>query len=416
MAFVVLVALGLRLRFTFEVYGPQLWLQYPGDYWEYLEAAQSILDDGYAFENRIFLVRPPIYPLVMALARMHRPALIFFNMFCALLQIPLTYALVRRLGLGASVGLLASGLVALDPSHIKFSGTLIAEPLHSLLLVLALLFTTCAVNQHRSNASIRHCALAGLFLTLASFTRPSTYLLWIPLGFWLWFAWRAHIWRLVALLAFAVVPLSGTIVWSHHNLRTYNNGAFSVIGTYNLLHYRAQRYVGTSNARLAVEERLGGTLTMTNETFREATRTPDSHLEAAMLEAALNIILAHFPEYLQTSSRSFSQTLFEVWHPRPAWGQGFKTAVFVCALLGMEIMLHKRKSKSMFLLALPIVYFTVGTVAVCYTCMDTRATLGVVPLFAIAGAISLHASLGGIGRLSALCAHLLRREASADSS
>ena len=389
---VMLLATAIRLDFARGVYGQEFSLEFPGDYWEYLEAARHILVEDDPFKRGVFHIRPPVFPLVMAAAQLHRPTIILLNTLFALLQIPLAYALIRVLKIqarGGGVALLAALLIALDPTHIKFSGTLIAEPLHGLLFLLGILLTACVASSPRKIASASFGALAGVVLFLASLTRPSTYLLWIALSLWLLFRRRSG--RFLTAGLFAVISLVATLAYSQHNLRVHSNPSFSALGTYNLLHYRAARYIDASQMRQLLEEQLGYTNDLSDERFLRRTRKPESDMESAMFAVAARVIRDNFSAYLREFERSFSQTLFEVWPPSPPGGQTFKTAVFVCALFGGCVLLYRRQARVALLLAIPVAYFTMGTVLVCLHCMDSRATVAVVPLIAIAAAIWLDA-------------------------
>ncbi|MCY3978351.1 MAG: hypothetical protein OXG23_09650, partial [Chloroflexi bacterium] len=131
---IILLGLALRIAYTSSVYGTALDLDYPGDYWDYHIAAKQILRGDTAFTHRIFLIRPPLYPLVVAALDVHRPLLLMLNQLLAIMIIPLTHLLARQLRLPHPFVLLAPLIVALDPTSIKYSGILLAEPLANLLL------------------------------------------------------------------------------------------------------------------------------------------------------------------------------------------------------------------------------------------------------------------------------------------
>ena len=50
----------------------------------------------------LFLVRPPLYPLVVAALDVHRPLLLMLNQLLAIMIIPLTHLLARQLRFTAS--------------------------------------------------------------------------------------------------------------------------------------------------------------------------------------------------------------------------------------------------------------------------------------------------------------------------
>ena len=206
---IVLLGLALRVAYTYSDYGASLNLDYPGDYWDYHIAAKQILAGDTSFTHRIFLVRPPIYPLVVAALNVNRPLLILLNQLLAIMIIPLTYTLARQLRLPVRLALLAALIVALDPTSVKYSGILLAEPLANLLLAAAFAALLALKRAETRSATVTWGLLAGGLIALSALTRPAAYLLWLPLCAWIVGArWRKGL-RGMAALALALATFAG---------------------------------------------------------------------------------------------------------------------------------------------------------------------------------------------------------------
>ena len=397
---IILLGLALRIAYTSSLYGTALDLDYPGDYWDYHIAAKQILRGDTAFTHSLFLVRPPLYPLVVAALDVHRPLLLMLNQLLAIMIIPLTHLLARQLRLPHQLALLAALLVALDPTSIKYSGILLAEPLANLLLAAAFTALLPLKRAQSRSATFAWGLAAGALIALSALTRPAAYLLWIPLGAWVVGArWRKGL-RLLAALALAAPNLLGIGLWQSHNAAAFGNGSFTSIGAFNLLYYRAAAALHLAQGRqdidavkvnLArrVEERLGNSADDNAGEWRVRHRALTSQGEAAMRDVALEVIKRHPAEFALAALVGAHQSLVEVWGALTVPGALWNIALLIAAALGLWSLFCQRRWVGAMFLLLPPLYFLGGTVLVCTTCMDTRARVMITPLLAIMAACGL---------------------------
>ncbi|MYD10443.1 MAG: hypothetical protein F4X02_10425, partial [Chloroflexi bacterium] len=96
-AAIVLVGLALRIGYAITIYEPSLVIYHGGDYELYRQGAADILRGDLAFTNDLYLLRPPLFPLLIALLRMQPAAILAVNILLSSLIIPLAYILARQL-------------------------------------------------------------------------------------------------------------------------------------------------------------------------------------------------------------------------------------------------------------------------------------------------------------------------------
>ena len=392
---IILLGLALRIAYTASIYGASLNLDYPGDYWDYHIAAKQILAGDTAFTHRVFLLRPPLYPLVVAALDVNRPLLIMLNQLLAIMIIPLTYSLARQLRLPRAFALLAALIIALDPTSIKYSGILLAEPLANLLLAAAFVALLALRRAEKWSANLAWGLIVGALIALSALTRPAAYLLWIPLGLWTIGArWRKGQ-RGLAALALALPALIGMGLWQSHNARVFDNGNFTSLGAYNLLYYRAAATLHLAQGRVdtravdlnlarRVEERLGNDADdITDDWSKEQHRTSTGKVDAAMRDIALEVIRRHPGPYALLTLLGLYQSLIEVTGALSLFGGLWNIALMLAAAAGLWRLLRRRRWVEALFLLLPCAYFIAGTVLVCTTCMDSRARVMITPLLAI---------------------------------
>lgn len=394
---IILLGLALRVAYTVSVYGIHLGLDYPGDYWDYHIAARQILAGDRGFTHDVFLARPPLYPLIVAAFDVNRPLLLMLNQLFALVIIPLTYKIARQLRLPVKLSLLAALVVALDPTSVKYSGILLAEPLANLLLALAFVALLALKRAEGGAATAAWGLLAGGFIALAAFARPAAYLLAIPLAGWIVGArWRQGL-RVMAALALTLPSLLGVGLWQAHNARVFDNGGFTNLGAFNLLYYRAaitlhvaqgRQDLDAVKASLArqVEARLGGESETVAENWRQEHRVTTSEADATMRDVALEVIIKHPAAFVLATIASAWQSLIEVWGALSIPGAIWNVALLLAASLGLWTLCRRRRWIEALYLLLPCAYFLTGTLLVCTSCMDTRARVMITPLLAIMAA------------------------------
>lgn len=185
-ALLALVLLGLLLRIVYAaaIYEPSL-MAYIGDDWVlYRIGAELIAQGDLSFSHDLFLMRPPLFPLLAAALQLNEFAIIAANILLGTSVIPMTYMLARLLRLSPQWSLLPACLIALDLTSIKYAGVLIAEPLANALLGAAFV-CLLATRAQRGKTAILWGWLAGGLLISSAFARPAAYMLWLPMALWL---------------------------------------------------------------------------------------------------------------------------------------------------------------------------------------------------------------------------------------
>ncbi len=399
----VIILLGLLLRsgYTGALYGTKLDLNFPSDYWDYRRASNQILAGDWGFADGVFLERPPLFPIMMAALGGHKPLILMFNQLLSLVLIPLTFVLARRCRLPDWLALLAAALVACDPTSIKYAGILMAEPLANLLLALAFVCLLFAKRSEDGRALVILCALAGALIALSALTRPSAYLLCIPLGFWIALA-RGRL-RLLALASLVAPALFGVGLWKAHNAATYDNSNFSSVGSFNLLYHRAANVLRLANAVADIEtvhdeltrrvaERRGTTeedLPSDWSEIRVYYRGISSADESALTALALEIFVENPLHYLLTIPVGVYWVLLPVYGSLYWLSIAWNAALLLVAVIGLWHLCRRRRWADLMFLLLPSLYFLAAALLVCTNCIDTRARTMITPLLAIMAAYGI---------------------------
>ena len=188
---IILLGLALRIGYAAAIYEPSLAPFKLDDFILYRAGAEVILAGDLTFSNGLFLVRPPLYPLLVAALGLQPLLIMAVNILFATAIIPLSYLLSSQLFKSERLALLASFIVALDPTSIKYSGILVAEPLANLLLALSFLTLIKLQVANQPVMTLMWGFISGCLIVLSALTRPAAYLLWIPMALWAGFARRA---------------------------------------------------------------------------------------------------------------------------------------------------------------------------------------------------------------------------------
>jgi hypothetical protein len=232
-----LFALGFIIRLIFGLTQLERGFLFvsEGDYNLYQIGAEHILAEG-DFSNSLFLVRPPLYPIIVALAGDKHALLIVLNCLFGALLIPLTMLAARQLGLKQIVSLLAGLLVAVDPISIKYTAFLGPEAL-SFLGALAMMNALLAlINSANARCAIGFAVLAALALCVSAYARPSIYLIWTGLSVWLLIVRPRYV---LAIAVYTLLSFGGIQLWQQHNAQQFNHATFSTVGPYTMTYYRA---------------------------------------------------------------------------------------------------------------------------------------------------------------------------------
>ncbi len=389
---IILLGLLLRVLYGAAVFDYQGNLDWP----EYNYAAAEVQRGDFTFSSEAFQLRPPLYPVLIAATDMDRSLLRALNTLFSCAIIPLAYALARRLGLEQGAALLAAGIVALDATSVKYAATVLAEPMASLLLALGY-WCMARLGAARGRRRVAVWGLAGgLAIALSALTRPSAYLLWIPMGFWILYARRGQGAGRLAMLALVLPAALGAGLWKLHNAAHYDNSSFTSVGTFNLLHHRAASvlYQATGDDILtvqlrlvkAVESRLGKPTAGLSSHDHWKHRTGSAAQQSVMTDVALEVFFAHPLHYLATIPVGAYRVLLEVrrW-PLPlalVWNIG----LLALSAAGVWRLARARRWADGAFLLLPCVYFVAGTLLVQTSSIDTRARVMLTPLLAVLAA------------------------------
>lgn len=391
-----LLALALRLAWGQGALAYDGSLVDEGDYRSYYQAARHFLNRG-DFNNSHFLVRPPAFPLLVALAGLNAALVITFNALIGALLTPLTWLLTRRLGLAQGGALLAALLVAIDPLSIRYTAFLgpgslaFAGALAMMVGLLALL------QARRQGRAILWAALAALMLLLSVYARPSIYALPLILVVWLLWTRRAR-WPAIAI--FAIISLAGMQLWVNHNATVLGNATFSTVGNWTLTWYRALPVLRLANGMsvqeseaqvlAAVQARLGGD---PSSASRHDWLAAGPEVEQALQEVSLQIFRDHPVAWLATFPTGFlrlynlvpplsprSELFNPVHYPLLLWNW----MLLLLAFVGLWRLLRERRWLPFWCLFLVIGYFSAGTLLVKSAGMTGRESRIVLPFLAIA--------------------------------
>ena len=93
---ITIIGLILRVSYALVTYEPSLLNYHSGDYREYSNAAEDILQGDLEFKNSVYLVRPPLFPLLVAALGIQPLLIVAANILLGAAIIPLTYVLARH--------------------------------------------------------------------------------------------------------------------------------------------------------------------------------------------------------------------------------------------------------------------------------------------------------------------------------
>ena len=395
---ITLLGLILRTGFALAIYEPSLLPYHRGDYDLYYLLAEDILRGDLAFQNSGYLLRPPLFPLLAAALNLEPLLIIAVNILLATCVVPITHRLANQFGLSETLSLLSALIVAVDPTSVKYSGVLLAEPLANLLLALSFLALIRLRAADRPLAALSWGIMSGSLMVLSALTRPGAYLLWIPMALWAYFARRAIVGgrRLLAASAFILPAMLGVGLWTQHNASYLDNGSFTTIGTYNLLYYRAASVLHQATgqeidavyAELArrVEAELGNDTADITAKRRHFHYAGSPKLQSAMTKVAMEVFLEHPTYYLLTVPVGLYRMLLRVSGILVWPGYVWNIAVLLAAGIGLNHLRRQRDWSSAAFLCLPCLYFLLGTLLVQTSGIDSRARVMITPLLAVMAA------------------------------
>lgn len=396
------VALGLRLLLVVVWHTDDFARFESGDYILYRLGAEHFLEQG-DFTNSLFLARPPMVPLMIALLNVDTLAVLLANCVLGALTVPLTMLLARELGCDPTVTLIAGLLLAVDASGVVYSAFLGSESLANLLLVgswLAMIHMT----RVQPRRAIVWGVVAGALLVGSALARPASYLLWTGLGVWLLLQFRRH-W--LAIGAFMLVAALGVGGWMAHNGQVFGHTTFSTVGPYTMVYYHA-----ASVEHLASGDEMDAVYIRINERMETLLgRDPEGvdagymhhylastpEIDAALAQVAREIMLAH-PIYtaitlpvgfvrmygLLPGRVAFARDQLLVALPQVVWNG----ALLLGTCYGLWIAFRRRDWLLFWWAGLNGAYFTVGLVLV-KSVGDVRERMSILPIMVILTAITI---------------------------
>lgn len=393
------VALGLRFGYAAARWNDDLISAFnSGDYTLYRIGGEHILAEG-DFTNSLFLIRPPLFPLLVALLDVQHSAILLANAAIGAALAPLTIILARQMGLDAVLASLAGLIVALDPASVVYSSFLGPESLANITLLIMLIALLSGIRQRNTMLQLAAGALAGVALVLSVLSRPAPFLIWTGLGVWLLLISRRH-WRTV--FAYILISVVGIGAWVAHNARVFDNPTVSSVSSYSLLYYRAASVehwatghdmdtVYTDLAR-RVEARLGRDTSQVDTSTRHTHYTGPAELTSAMNAVAFETFANHPLEYLYTLPLGVAR-MFGFTNMLPRWAIPFEvvwnTALVLGAATGLWIAYRQRRWLLFWGIVLVSAYFTVGTLFVQTSGLDTRMRTMFTPHLAVACALAI---------------------------
>lgn len=367
---------------------------------EYEVLANALLG-GWDWSSGYFAARPPLMPLLFAgvytVFGPNRVAVAITNALLGAATAVLAVTAARKLHLPRSTSILAGVLVAFDPASIVNNINLQAESLANLWLALAVVALTELLHRQR----LRDAILAGLWVGLATLTRPTTlYLFVFALPFFVFFIrpWPTRY------LAFAAIPALVFAGWSLRNQRFIGTFTYSTVSDFNMLFYRAVSVehwaTHTSddavrrNFALEVERRLGNDVAASeidSGFFWRNFSPADGRRIPIMRSMALETFARHPGWYFALIPPGlYRMYAYTSQYGTPFWPELLYNAVlYLLAALGVARSIRSRWLPLASITMMMIGYVTVATLVSQTTGMDTRMRTSMTVSLALLAAVGV---------------------------
>ncbi|HEX3049318.1 MAG TPA: hypothetical protein VHP83_01585 [Aggregatilineaceae bacterium] len=391
----LIFALALLARFALiaMLYTPDLTRFQSGDWELYRIGGEYIRAEG-DFSNSLFLLRPPLFPVLIALLDGDGQAVLYTNVIIGAAMAPLAVLFARQVKLSMGAALAVGVIVALDPANIAYSAWLGAEPLANTMFMIMLVALLHAVVYADGWRALAWAALAGVALSMSVWSRPAAYLIWTGLSVWLVLVYRRK-WMVIAV--YALVSVIGIGAWVVHNGRVFDNYTVSSVGAYSMLYYRAAsvEHWGSGDdmdavyLRLAarVEEKMGRDPSKVNDLTRHTHYAGSSELTDAMMETALETFKKYPAAYVFTIPIGLGR-MYGFSSQIPNWMRPLEVLwnlVFVAGTaVGLGYAFRRRECLLLWITVLVCGYYTVGTLVAQTSGMDARMRTMLAPLMAAA--------------------------------
>jgi hypothetical protein len=289
----------------------------------YLEPGRNLLLHGRFYADGVpDLVRTPGYPLFLAITSLGgMPSTAVIQVILSVFSVLLVWKLGRTAFGDERIALIAAWIFAFEPISIIFSVDLLSETLFLALLLLSME----RIAEFLRGRSLRVLAMAGLWLTAATFVRPVTYYLPFALAVGL-FIVLARVpglrWKAPAVLLISVLPW--LVAWQIRNKIETGYSGFTSAMELNLYFYDAAGVIARIENRdlFDVNKELG-IIRFTNNSQQFYLYPPYLALHpeqagwnqgqrlAFMRSEAMRIIRAHYGVFLHECLRSFFRIIFE---------------------------------------------------------------------------------------------------------
>lgn len=289
----------------------------------YLEPGRNLLLHGrFVADGVPDLLRTPGYPLFLAITSLAGlPCAAVANVIVSVLCVILTWKLGRAVFDDDRIALGAAWILAFEPLSVANSSLLISDNLFVAFFLLSLERLAVFLRGRR----LRVLAVAGLWLTAATFVRPVTYYLPVALSVGL-FLVLARVpglrWKAPAVLLVSVLPWFAA--WQMRNWVETGYGGFSSITDADLY------FIGDADVTARVEHRsisevlarfgYSGFGNSSGQSYLLApylARHPEqagwSQVQRLgfMHSEAVRVIRAHYGDYLRSCLRALPKPLFD---------------------------------------------------------------------------------------------------------
>lgn len=294
---ILLIALVIRLGLFILIHPEHPERAYSPDSFEYLNSALSIYHTGQFNQDASpgsapETKRTPGYPALIAAVYFfagegNDTVFIIIQILIGSILIPwFTYILGHQL-LSHRIGLIAAGLIAIDPGHIVFSFSVLTETIYTVILMGAMIFLVKSVQKRRDIVSLILCIV---LVSAATYIRPAS--LYLPmsifLGFLLITLMKYLSWKQLAIYGIVIVcSFTVCIVpWQLRNIAVAGANQFSTHVSHELQIRAARIYdeihkVGKKQSLMSIEK---GVLETTDTSKK---------MNERQIEYAVNYIIAH---------------------------------------------------------------------------------------------------------------------------
>lgn len=218
------------------------------DPYQYLTEAKNIIEHGVFYCGDLskpinfdfYTLRPPIYPLFLALFYLLKTPLfvvIFFQNIISITSIVLVRKTLFLFNYKSKYDLIFLILLALTPSQFIYANTIFSEVIFQFFIVL--MFRQTLLFFYSKNKM--HLLWYSLALILAAFTKPIMYLFVVPsLIYMLYLSFKIKKYYPAFLSFVPVLAILLMLSWNNKRTNTYQ---YSSIKTINLLNYNTRLFV-----------------------------------------------------------------------------------------------------------------------------------------------------------------------------